>query len=199
LSIGLGPQQYRWAFVENLAPGLIVEMQMHAAAIELLERFEKCHVGARSAGVVQAPGTVAPGKLLDHAPDRRDADAAGKQSHVLGVLDQRKIVAWCADRYLIAYLHFVDDVTRAAAAVLVALDADDVALGIAIGHHQGELPNQPVGQVQVDVRARLVGRQRAAVGPAQGVELCLSRNGRNLGNARRDQARGCCRCGRACR
>ena len=52
----------------------------------------------------------APIELLRHAPDRRDADAAGDQHDVFGVLDQRKIIARRADLDLVADAHLVEDV-----------------------------------------------------------------------------------------
>ena len=74
---------------------------------------------------------------------------AGNQHHMLGILDQRKIIARRADLDLIADLHFLDDVARAAAAVGVLLDADDVAVGIVIGYDQRKLTHQPLGRCRL--------------------------------------------------
>ena len=82
----------------------------------------------RPAGVVDLPRSAERREFLRHAPDRRDADAAGEQHDMLGVFDQREIVARRADLDLVADFHLLDDIARAAAAVLVALDADGVAV-----------------------------------------------------------------------
>ena len=55
---------------------------------------------------------------------------------MLGVFDEREIVARRADLDLVADFHLLDDIARAAAAVLVALDADGVAVGIFGRHRQ---------------------------------------------------------------
>jgi hypothetical protein len=73
------------------------------------------------------------GELLRHAPDRRDADAAGEQHDMFGVLDQREIVARRADLERVTDAQVVENVARAAAACRIELDNDDVALGIGRG------------------------------------------------------------------
>jgi hypothetical protein len=73
---------------------------------------------------------------LRHAPDRRDANAAGDEHDVLGIIHQREIVARRADLDLIADAHFIDDVARTAAAGGVALDADDIFVRVRSRHDQ---------------------------------------------------------------
>ena len=116
--------------IEKFAVRLIVEMQVRALRPELLQRGEESHVGARPARIVKLPRAVLRGELLRHAPDRRDADAAGKQNDMLGVFDQREIVARRADLQRVPDPQVVEDVARAAAARGVELDGDDVAIGI---------------------------------------------------------------------
>ena len=79
---------------------------------------------------------------LHHAPDRRDADAAGEQNDMAGVLDQRKIVARRADLERPADAQVVMHVARAAAARGIALDADRVAFGSGSGFDQRILPDR---------------------------------------------------------
>jgi hypothetical protein len=114
-------------------------MQMDEFWIELLQLPQERHVGLRPAGVVDLPRPALRRELLRHAPDRRDADAAGEEHDVRGVFDQREIIARHADLDLVADLHLLDDIARAAAAVLVALDANGVAVGIVGREGQREL------------------------------------------------------------
>ena len=162
---------------------------MHGLRVERFERVEKRHVLARAARIMQRPRPIERDELLRHAPDRRDADAAGNQHHVLGILDQRKIIARRADLDLIADLHFLDDVARAAAAGGVLLDADDVAVGIVIGYDQRKLTHQAVGQMQIDMGAWLIGRQRAALDAGKCVELGVAGDVLDLGQSRVDKMR----------
>ncbi len=175
--------------VDKLAVRLVVEMQMHGLRIELLQGFEKRHVLARTARIVELPRALERGKLLHHAPDRRDADAAGDEHDVLGILDEREIVARRADLDFVADAHLVDDVTRAATARRVALDADDIFIGIGIRHDERKLPHQPVGQMQIDVGAGLIGRQLAAVGALERIKLSVARHVLNAGQTRVDEPR----------
>ena len=178
--------------VEELARGLVVEMELRRS--HRFERLQKGHVGARTAGVIERPGAAEPFQPLHHAPDRRDADAAGEQHDVLGALHQREIVARRADLERLADAQLVVHVTRAAAAGRIALDADGVGCGIGLGVDQRILPDQPVRQMQVDMRARLIGRQRLPVRSRELVEMSVAGGVANRGHAHLDQA-----VGRLCR
>ena len=86
-------------------------------------------------------------EFLRHAPDRRDADAAGDEHDSFGVFGQRKIVARRADLDVVADTHLVENVARAAAARRVALDADHVALRIGdSGTHSENCRIIPLGR-----------------------------------------------------
>ena len=67
---------------------------------------------------------------------------------MLGVLDERKIVARRADLHSVPDAHLVEDVARAAAALRIALDADDVGFGIVGRIEQRELADEPVGRCE---------------------------------------------------
>ena len=106
---------------------LVVEMQMHRR--ERFERSEEGHVGARAAGIDEPPLAAELLEPLHHAPDRRDADAAGDQHRFLGRLMETEIVARRADLERLADAQLVMDVARAAAARRIALDAEGVGRG----------------------------------------------------------------------
>ena len=127
------------------------------------ERLQKRGVGARATGIVQLPGASELLQPLHHAPDRRDADAACEQNDMLGALHQREIVAGCADLERLSDAQLVVHAARAAATGWVALDRDAVALGIRFVLDQRILPDQAIGQVQIDMSAGLVSRQWLAV------------------------------------
>jgi hypothetical protein len=171
-------------------------MQVRGARGEFRHRVEKRHVGTRAARIVKLPGTVLRRELLRHAPDRRDADAAGDEDDVLGILDEREIVARRADLDRVPDAHLVEDVARAAAALRIALDADDIAFGIVGGVEQGELADEPVGDVNVDMRSRLVSGQGAAARPGKGVQIGIAGDDRYVGQRDVDQSPRAARLGR---
>ena len=165
----------------------VVEMQMRAVRADFLDGREKRHVGARAAGIIELPRAVLRRELLRHAPDRRDADAAGEQHDMLGIFHQRKIVARRADLKRVADFQLVENVTRATAACGIELDGDDVAVRIGARIEQRELPDQSVRQMNVDVRAGLVGRKLAAVGPPERVNIRVARGVLNIAQHHVDQ------------
>ena len=63
----------------------------------------------------------------------------------------------------VAGAQLIENVARAAAACGVELDGDHVILGIGGGVEQRKLADQPIRQMNVDMRAGLIGRQGAAV------------------------------------
>ena len=160
------------------------------------ERLQEGHVGARPRGIIKRPGAAELFQPLHHAPDRRDADAAGEQHDVLGALHQGEIVARRADLERLADPQVVVHVARAAAAGRIALDADGVGCGVGLGVDQGILPDQPVRQMQVDMSAGLIGRQRLPIQPREFVEMRVAGGVADRGHAHLDQAVGrLCRCG----
>ena len=164
-------------------------MQVAQVWFKLFQRLEKRHVAARPARIIELPRAAEGCELLRHAPDRRDADAAGKQHDVFGVFHEWEIVARRADLDLVADFHLFDDIARAAAAVFIALDADRVAVGIAARRtDQRELPQHSIRQVKVDMRAGLVGRQLCAVEAREREKLSLARDILDLDQVRVDQA-----------
>ena len=174
--------------IEHLPPASSSKCRCTDFGSSFFRSFRNAMSACERHGIVDLPRPTRRGELLRHAPDRRDADAAGKQHHVLGIFDQREIVARRADLDLVADFHLLDDVARAAAAVLVALDADGIAVRIGCRHDQRELAKEPVGQMQVDMRARLVGRQLAAFDALERVELGVAGDVLDLAQTRVDQA-----------
>ena len=185
--------------VEKCAVRLVVEMQVNASGAERLQRREKSHVGARPARIVKLPRATLRGQLLAHAPDRRDADAAGKQHDVLGILDQREIVARRADLERVPDAQIVENVARAAAAGGIELDRDDVTIRIGQRIKQRELPDQAVGQMNVDMGAGLVGRQLAAIGTRERIHVGVAGDVLDVGHPHVDHGvPGVFRCSGAC-
>jgi hypothetical protein len=117
---------------------------------------------------------------------------------VLGVLDEREVVARRADLNRVPDAHLVEDVARAAAALRIALDADDIGFGIVGRIEQRELADEPVGDVNINVRARLVGRQRAAARAGKRVQIGIAGDDRYVGQPHVDQPAGAGRVGRRC-
>ena len=144
-------------------------------AAQRLQRFQKGRVCPRAAGVVELPRAAELREPLHHAPDRRDADAAGEQDDVGGVLLQREVVARRADLERLADPQLVVDVARAAAARRIALDADRVGRGIALGIDERILPDDAVREMHVDMGAGLVVGQRLAVHLHEFVEIGVAR------------------------
>src|SRR4029078_7047122 len=139
-----------------------------------------------AARIVKLPGTVLRRELLRHAPDRRDADAARDEDDVRGTCDEREIVARCADLDRVPDAHLVEDVARAATALRIALDADDIAFWIVGGGEQRELADEPVGDVNVDMRARFVSGQGAAARLGEGVQIGIAGDAPSGGQSERD-------------
>ena len=106
---------------------------------------------------------------------------------MLGIFHQRKIVARRADLKRVADFQLVENVTRATAACGIELDGDDVAVRIGARIEQRELPDQSVRQMNVDVRAGLVGRKLAAVGPPERVNIRVARGVLNIAQHHVDQ------------
>ena len=178
--------------VEELSAALVVEMQRGLRhAFELLPER---HVGARAAGIVQPPRVPERVEPLHHAPDRRDPDPAGDQDGVRGVLAQAEIVARPADLHRGADMQFVMDEARAAAARRIALDADGIGRRLRRGGRERIVAQQPVGQMQVDMRAGLVGGQRRAVDAAELEQAGVARHEADRGEADLDQGIGRRRC-----
>ena len=175
--------------VEELARALIVEVELGCRRCASSD-FEKRHVRARAAGIIELPRAAELGEPLHHAPDRRDADAAGEQDDVAGVFLQREVVARRADPERLADAQFVVNVTRAAPARRIALDADRVGRGIALGIDQRILPDHAVRQMHVDMGARLVVGQRLAVHLHEFVEVGVARRVADRRQAHVDQAIG---------
>src|SRR5262249_26986959 len=98
--------------IEHAARVLIVEMKAHLA--HALELVQEGHVAARAATIVERKGSLERREPLHHAPDRRDADAAGQQNRVRGVLPKREVVARRAGLERPAKPQLGMDVTRAA-------------------------------------------------------------------------------------
>ena len=160
----------------NLPSASSVEMQVHAVRAEFLDRRQERHIGARLACVIELPRAVLRLELLRHAPDRRNADAAGKQNDLGGILDQWEIVARRADLQSVSGAQIIKNVARTAAACCVKLDGNDVALGIVVRVEQRKLTDEPIGQMDVDMSTRLVGRQPPAVGPPERIDIGVARD-----------------------
>ena len=103
--------------------------------------------------------------------DRRDADAAGDEDADRRRFRQTEIVAGRADREDVADLQTVEDEAGTAAPFRFALDPDRVGREIFPGFDKRVLPDQVVGEVQVDVSAGLHGGQWNGVDPAEFEEI----------------------------
>ncbi len=181
-------QRRRCRDVQHAARILVVEMKL--ARGHRLQRLQESHVAARAAGIVELEGAAAFGEPLHHAPDRGNTNAAGEQDAVLGILRQREIVARPSDLERLADAHVVVHAARAAAACRVALDRDGVGRRRWLGLDQRVLPDQPVRQMQVEMRAGLVGRQRLAVGRRELIDIGVACRIADRGHPQLDQALG---------
>ncbi len=178
--------------VEELPAALVVEMQRGLRhAFKLLP---KRHVGARPAGIMELPLVSERVEPLHHAPDRRDPDPAGDQDGVRGVLAQAKVVARTSDLQRRADVQLVMDEARTAAARRIALDADRIGRRLRRGDRQRVVAQEPVGQMQVDMGAGLVGGQRPPVDAPEFVQAGVARHIADRGEADLDQS-----VGRRCR
>ena len=94
-SVSLAPRRW-WQPGREPAAALVVEMQVDAVRVRpSWSRGRPCRRAiARTTGL---PATVLRGQQLRDAPDRRDADAAGEENHLDGILDEWKIIAWRTD------------------------------------------------------------------------------------------------------
>ena len=101
---------------------------------------------------------------LRHGEHRRQADATRHEDRLHGVPAQRERVARGRDGQHIADPHHLVQAGRGPAGVGLALDADDIAVGLARRVDQRIGPHQPVGQVDVQMRPGLEARQVARQG-----------------------------------
>ena len=191
--------------VEKFAVGLVVEMQVHAIAGRISAAFREtpCRRASGRNNRASTAGFSAIKCCAMHQigvmpmpPANRTTCSAFSTSGKL--LRGALILSVSPDAQLI------EDVARAAAAVGIELDADHVALWIVVGIEQRELADEPVWQMDVDMRAGFVGRQRRAVGPGERIDVGVARHGLNVGHAhvyqgrraarsdRRDFSDGCC-------
>ena len=102
---------------------------------------------------------------VDHRHERRDADAAGDEDEMVAALRQRERVVRRRDEPFVALLRVVDEIDRATAAAILALDRDLIAFGFGGIAAQRIFAHQPVRHLQIDMRARGEGRKIAAVAP----------------------------------
>ena len=92
------------------------------------------------------------------------------------ILDQREIVARRADLQRVSGTQIIENVARPAAACCVKFDSNDVALGIVGGVEQRKLTDEPIGQMDVDVSAGLIGRQPPAVRSPERIDIGVARD-----------------------
>ena len=177
--------------VENLAAALVVEMELRAAPWLRAPAEKPCRreSGRRSKASSERPScssrcTMHQIGVMPMPPANSTTCSASSTSG--------EIVARRADLERAADAQFVVHVARAAAAGRIALDADGVARGVGVGADQRVLPDEPVRQMQVDMRARLIGRQRLSVEPCEFVEVRVARRVADRGHAHLDQAVGRC-------
>ncbi len=137
--------------------------------------IEERGVHPRAAGIIQLPRAALRDSPLDHAIDRRDADAACQQHHHLRIFLQREIVAGRHDENLRTNAQLIVHVERSAPAVRIALYADGVFRKLRRRMDKGILPLNSVCQDDADMRTRLGARQWAAVGTRERVEVRVPR------------------------
>src|SRR6185312_13348236 len=117
--------------IEHLAARLAVEVESELCPRmrgDRSDRLAECGFLARAHAIVKLEGPAQRDEALDHAPQRRDADAAGDEERMRRVLGERKIVARAGDRDHRADAQTVMHPGGAAAARAVALHRDQVAM-----------------------------------------------------------------------
>ncbi|MNF80754.1 hypothetical protein D3C84_630040 [compost metagenome] len=149
---------------EVLAVALVVEVVVHAFGIQRLQLLVEGRPAAIACGVHQAPVLAVTHAPANHRQDRRDADAASDEAVAFGILVEWEVVAWPHHLEAVALAQRAVDVPCAAAAVGGKANGDHVALPLAVVVEQGVVADQPVAQVQLQMRAGGEGRQFAAAG-----------------------------------
>ena len=144
--------------------GIEVQVQRHAQCRELIEEGRALALARKVQHLERMSQAL---QAACHAQHGRDAYAAGHQHRMRRCLVECEVVARLGDGDGHAHAQRLVHATRAAAAGTVAQHADHVAVALAAVVGQGIAAHQPVGQVQVDVRAGRESRELAAIDRAQ--------------------------------
>jgi len=137
---------------------------------------ERGHLG-RAGQVIELERRAAGGlQMADHRQDRRDADAAGDEDMARRAVLERESIARRRDRQQIAGPDPVDQAGRAAAALVLALDRDHIAMPVGRVVRQGIAADRTAGRLHAQVGAGPETRQRAAVRARQVVLVDIGRD-----------------------
>ncbi|MPM88270.1 hypothetical protein SDC9_135372 [bioreactor metagenome] len=141
-----------------------VQMQRHAQGLQLGQKGRALALARKVQHLERMPQGL---EAACHAQHGRDAYAAGHQHRMRRRLVKREVVARLGDGDGHAHAQRLVHAARATAAGAVAQHADHVAVALAAVVGQGIAAHQPVGQVQIDVRAGRESRKLAAIDRAQ--------------------------------
>ena len=141
-----------------------MQMQWHTEGLQLIQ---KCRTFAITCEIHHLERLAHCLETTGHAQHGCDADTASHQHRVRSTLIEREVVARLGDRDGHGHAQCLVHAARTTAAGAVAQHAYDVAMALIAIVGQRVAANQPVGQVQIDVRARCEGGELTTVDGTQ--------------------------------